>query len=263
MPKVGVVANFDPDRRGFLTDAMQGLVNLQLGNGNQVTNVLAAHADYGVTPLYQNPDVGTGLFPFAGGRKLQPVPGQPTLVYPVRGANGSTGTNFIRGGKAQPYREYPSFPVFRPGGVTNYGPVIIYRTDATFITRLNSWWNNSPLPPGMRYAEMNDVLAWNTLGGSPLISQADLATLYGFPLANIHSVVDVQDLDGNTKINTKPLPAGMWATHSALLADDTYWTGTCRNPEDWIDSWWYGNNHNVDKTAMKTWLNAHPGARFP
>jgi hypothetical protein len=225
MPKTGVIANFDPDQRGFITPAMQGLTNVQLGNGQVVTNTLVAHPDFGVVSAYQNPDTLTDKFPFPGDRQLRPVPGQATLVYPVASANGSAATSFIRGGKAIPYREYPSY--MTAWNYHGYGggiATVFFRGDATHM--------------------------------------ADLATLYGLTIGTLNQLLP-QDQDGNVKVNYKPLTSVGYATHPDIQADDTYWTGTVRNPLDWTDAWWAGTNHNVDKTLMKTWLDAHVGAKFP
>jgi hypothetical protein len=269
MPKTGVVANFDPDQRGFLSDELKGMTNVQLGNGAMVTNVLAAHADYGISPGYQNPDTQSAIYPFTGDRQLRPVPGQPTLVYPVGSAAGSVSNSFIRGGKANPYREYPSYITGRALGAPTAGPLIFFRSDATHIIRrgdLGSWWNNSPLPPGSRWAEMNDIRAANTggldLAAGNLISLVTLASLYGVPVAQLNDLLP-QDTDGNVKQNFKPLPGNKWGGDPVIQADDTYWTGTVRDPAHWSDSWWDGTNHNVDKDLMETWLTANPGARFP
>jgi hypothetical protein len=270
MPKTGIIANFDPDQRGFITPAMQGLTNVQLGNGAMVTNTLVAHPEFGVVSGYQNPDTQTDKFPFPGDRQLRPVPGQATLVYPVASANGSVATSFIRGGKAQPYREYPSYMAQwnyhgYGGGIAN----LFFQTGASHIVNsglLGTWYNNSPLPPGARWGELNDVRYANTSGAlrslGQLISLADLASLYGLTIGTLSQLLP-QDQDGNVKVNYKPLTGVGYALHPEIQADDSYWTGTVRNPLDWTDAWWDGSNHNVDKTLMATWLTAHPGAKFP
>jgi hypothetical protein len=288
VPQAGIVSAFDPDQRGFLTPALQGFTAIQTAR----TGTIALNPDTGVTSYYQNPDnIATGVtvnveagtvdtfpivrkFPYAGGRQIRPQPGQPVLFYQAAsGSDSALSTNYMRGGKADPYRDYPSYPIRRfvhgeyisGSGISS---LIYRRTDADFAVDANTWDSNSPLPPGWRWVEMTDILYENTGGipGGPqnpgdLITEADLAAMYHIPIEEIEGLLP-QDQDGRLMRNARPLSGGLWALHPSILGNDAYWTGQVRNPEDWDDPYWYGNNNLVDKEGLSAYLQAHPGCRF-
>jgi hypothetical protein len=272
VPAVGLVNNFDPDQRGFLTSAMQGYVPYQAGSGAGTYGGLTVHADHGVAPGYQNPNTLNNVFPNKGAGEMRPQPGQPNLIYPSAAGLPNFNTSYIRGGKAEPYRPYPNYPVARNyhgefGAGISIGTLIYYRDDVDYVSRFGAS-TNSPLPPGMRYGEITDLLYENTSGipGGPtdpgqLISVADLAALYDTAIGDIDQLLP-QDLDGRIRVNVKPLTGGLWALHPDILNDDTYWTGTTKDPLNWVDDFWYGNNNTVDKTGLTAYLAAHPGCQL-
>jgi hypothetical protein len=107
-PVVGVVSNFDPDYRQTVTDAMQGYTMLQQQVGGSTVGRLAVHGDYGVIPPgFDQP--------------MRPVPGQPTVIYPVGSGTNSASLAFIRGGKVDYKRVYPALDLIRNSRVFTFG----------------------------------------------------------------------------------------------------------------------------------------------
>jgi hypothetical protein len=225
-PTVGLVSNYDPDQRGFLSPALSGFTMLQVGSGAGTYGTLGTHAEYGKEPVFNNSY--SYEVPFEGHYKMRPTPGQPTLIYPAAAHGPAFNTSFIRGGKALPYREYPRHEL---GGIPF--SVIVIRGDVDFVGVLgDSWLSNSPIPPGVRYYEGT--------GGEVL-------GLESLP----------HDLDGRVRVNIKPLPIGK--TTVDIAGDDSYWTGTTRDPLNWQDDFWYGYNNNINKVKLAAFLQAHPG----
>ncbi|MBA3829906.1 MAG: hypothetical protein H0X33_13280 [Taibaiella sp.] len=94
VPVVGLVNNFDPDQKNFLTTPMKGYTMLQVGSGVATYGALAVNADYNVLPPGQD-------------FSLRPEPGKPALIYPVAGGNTSLNTSFIHGDGNELKRYYP------------------------------------------------------------------------------------------------------------------------------------------------------------
>lgn len=265
VPTVAVVNNFDPDQKGFITPGLAGYTPVQ----TEFSGTIVANGDYGISPRYQNPDTLVYKYPFAGGRQIRPQPGQPVMVYRASADSPNMNTSFLRGGKAEPYRDYPSYPIRRNfpsyGAGTAISPLLFYKDDVDFCLHFDTWDSNSPLPPGVRWAEMNDIRYWNTNGErlalGEIITEQELADLYYMPVEDINQLLP-QDLEGRPKVNVRPLPGELWSIHPTIFNNGAYWTGQVRNPVDWNDAYWYGASKAVDKTLLEAYLNTHPGSRF-
>lgn len=94
VPEVALVNNLDVDQKTFVTEVMKGFTMVQKGAGAGIYNTLTTQGDYG--------EQG-----FGNEFKTRPIPGQPTLIYPVASQSGSANTSFIRGGRVDPKRYYP------------------------------------------------------------------------------------------------------------------------------------------------------------
>jgi hypothetical protein len=254
-PSIGLVNNFDPDQIGFLTPTMQGFAMMQVGSGAGTVGRLAVHADYGKKPIESL-------------AKLRLEPGKPTLIYPVAANGPSFNTSFIRGGKETPYRKYPNFPLFRRGGEFESHEVIVIRQDTApngvGVDQFFGWGSNAALAPGYRYWEINDWRYWNTSGtATSLVSEAYLISLYG--LSSIDDLLPI-DPDGVIARNFRPLTDASFATSyaisPAILADDSYWSGTAKNPLEWVEVDEYWQSLGITKESLQAYFDAHPGAKL-
>lgn len=298
-PELGVVSNFDPDYRGSVTDAMQGYTMLQQQVGVSTVGRLAVHGDYGKVPPGQM-------------QTMRAVPGQPTLIYPVGSGVGSGSLSYIKGGKVEYRRYYQALKLTKNNRTYTFGDAgnqgtndydftstIITRADATFLNLdLDlSWSENSPLPPGVRYYDLevranenfrasffdpipagSDMPAGKNIG---MILAANGLTLSAYRAKLVRSSADIDpftDYDsylphdslGNIRANTvKPTPNDVFYKLTEEFQDDSYWTGEVKDPVNWKDDYWdgldrdaSGGNPRVDRAGMKTWLTAHPKAKF-
>lgn len=259
VPEVGLVSNFDPDQKGFITGPFKGFTMLQVGSGVGTYGTLAAHADYGKQALLNNPFSQTNIY--LRNHKMRPEPGQPYLINKVSGFGASSNNSFIRGGKAEPYRVYPSYTL---SNALDSPANEVLTQDITYFFDSNVLLStNTALPPRHRYWEIGDWRAFNTGGlisGAPLISDATLAAIYGLS--------DLEDLlprgpDGVIKRNLKPLPADKWSGDLSVKNNDTYWTGNVPDPVTWVevDGYW-SDVLGLTAASIQTYLTAHPGARL-
>lgn len=299
-PQVGVVSNFDPDHKDFITDAFKGYTMLQRQVGVSTVGTLVASGDYGrVPPGTQQGQFYSGTDGIKQKAPMRPEPGQPVIIYPVAGGTTSANLNYIKGGKIDYKRTYPTKLLIRNhrdfrfgdtsdlGGTNSYNgtSTIIVRGDVDFLTLelVNGWTQNSPLPPGMRYLELNDLL------GEKFAFFHGPSQLAGYPISAFEPppFTDINDpfTDYNTflphagfiseaeqgviRTNPKPLPSTAWYNLAEVRADDTYWTGEVFDPINWKDDYWdgldrdpTGNSPRVDRELMAAWLEAHPGAIF-
>jgi hypothetical protein len=269
---------------------MKGFTMLQKQVGTATVGVLSVHGDYGKVPPGQ-------LEP------MLPVPGQPTVIYPVGGGNGSTSLSFIKGGKVDYKRLYPSRRLIRNHrsytiselgnmGENLYTPehtVVVAASanitaDGGFIDldSIGSWIENSPLPPGMRYLELNDILgdifaaSHGSLVGKNIGDFfPPIYTIIADPFTDYDSFLPhagfVSPLSpGTIRTNIKALPGSAWFNLYEIYSTDfSYWTGELSgvDPLTWQDDFWdgldrdpTGNTPRVDRKKMKDWLLAHPDA---
>jgi hypothetical protein len=264
VPDAAIVSNFDPDQRQFLTDAVQGMVMVQ----DALTGRLAYHDGYGAVPPGQT-------------QPLRPQPGQTTLLYPVSAAGPAMNTTLIRGGKVEPKRTYPvklltkAQVIYIFGDTSDVGLHIVYKPDETVVAAdgTNSDWNeNSPLPPGMRYIELQDM-EWIvfTQFGLPLpgtrVSDSDEPDIFatipsGVRPPDLYTIILPRDSQGNIRHNVKPLPPRAWSHLPEVYADYSYWTGEVRDPVSWVSQDPYWQERGFTKAGIETFLASHPAARF-
>jgi hypothetical protein len=162
------------------------------------------------------------------------------------------------------------FIVYRPD------EVIVVNTEALFFNLESnlSWGENSPLPPGLRYFELDDMRhKIFTQFGDPFQPGIGVDDLIYPNLTNIlqlgsnpESILLPKDSQGNIRTNLKPLPADAWYRLPDYYADFTYWTGEVLDPLNWQDDYWDGLDRGgvprVDRAGMAAYLEEHPAARF-
>jgi hypothetical protein len=290
-PIVGVVSNFDPDIREFLTAPYQGFTSLQVGAGDSgIYGTLAVQSDY-TKAMSQSEAEALGLSEADRERinkkRLVPRPGYPALIFPASGSSGpALNTSFIRGGKRDDLvRAYPvkhltkAFTTYEFGDTSNPGLHITYQIDDTVITwdgaagAPDHWDQNSPLPPGVRYWELQDLLGQMQQGigalpiapGSPAPVGVDvpgfLSITLHVPLGDIEILLPHDSL-GNLRTNVKPLPGEAWWHLAEVYMDDTLWTGEVLDPLEWVEHDSYWQSRGITADTLAAFLDAHPGARL-
>jgi hypothetical protein len=242
VPLVGLINNFDPDQKTFLTDPLKGMTMLQVGSGAGTYGTLAVQAGYGKSATARMDDYnfnfGYGGLPQATAALepsiIYPEPGKPNLIYPAAGVSPAINTNILEGGKGTARRYYFEGPLLTADG----SPIpLAVRAGATFLIRpLEFGSSNTALPPGLRYFEPADY------------DQPGNPDLYA------------RDYEGILRPNVKTLPTGFKSSDAAIQADDTYWTGTVRDPVNWIDKNFV--SFALDTVAMAAYLEAHPGCKL-
>jgi hypothetical protein len=254
-PSIGLINKFDPDQIGFLTPTMQDFAMMQVGSGAGTVGRLAVHADYGKKPIESL-------------AQLRLEPGKPVLIYPVAANGPAFNTSFIRGGKETPYRKYPNFPLFRRGGEGESHEFIVISQDTApngvGIDRFFGWVSNSALPPGYRFWEINDWRYWNTSGlATSLVSEDYLIDVYH--LNFIEELLPIGP-EGEISRNARPLTDAPFATSyaisPAILADDSYWSGTAKNPLEWVEVDEYWQSIGITKESLQAYFDEHPGAKL-
>lgn len=105
VPEAALVSKFDVDQREFLTPAFKGFSMIQKGSEVGTYGTLTVQADYETPPEDRN-------------KRVRPIPGQPTLVYPVAAQSGSANTSFIRGGNTDLKRYFPVKLLIRDSFIT-------------------------------------------------------------------------------------------------------------------------------------------------
>ncbi len=288
------VSNPDPDMRKMLTAPMQGMVSTIQGSGIGLTGRVSINTDVGTT------DPATG-------KPLLQTPGQPMLLYPASAGDTGLNTVFTRGGQFGQNRNYPlkllttathsyTFGDTEEQGLTFYNQqkAVVVRNGTDSFLNIDSgssseWDQNSPIPPGMRYVELTDVIfpIYNSapIGpGSNLeirLRNLGISTVeeyYGLllqlaagndPTFTDYDLFLPHDSLGHIRQNILTLPIDAFYHLSDFYNQDKYWTGECDDPLNWEDSWWLGldidpsgNTPRVDKAGLATYLQAHPNAQL-
>jgi hypothetical protein len=266
-PGVALVNNFDPDQKGFVTETMKGFAMLQYGAREGTVGRLAVHTDYGKTPI-------------GSLDQMRLEPGKPSLLYPVAAHGPNLNTTFIRGGKETRYRHYDDtnlINIFTPlTGGSGFADFMIINQSAPVNlvggTPIQNWASNSALPPSWRYLEINDWRAYNTGGvdllAGHIISEAELfaalsaqLSFSGVVLTSLDEILP-HDPEGNIRRNVRPLTGEDYSFSAAILADDSYWSGTAFDPLKWveIDEWW--QEYGLTAATIQAYFDAHPGAKL-
>lgn len=295
-PQLGVAGSADPDQRGFVTDALKGYTMVQRQVGAATTGVLSVNADYGKVPqtLYNNRQTD-----FVKDKPMRMLPGQPYVFYPVASGSTSAGLSYLKDGKADYVRTYPSQFLTRnhrsyihgEGGdfarnVFDQGETIVGHPDVDFLFPDFglAWGDNSPLPPGLRYVELEDVAAEAFgifLGSVDFLSlegktrddfgRPPYSGNYNDPYPDSQSNTFLpKDVNGNVRKNILKLPDGAWFYLSQFYSlHDEYWTGEVADPLNWQDTYWdgldrdpTGKHPRVYRPGMAEWLKAHPKAQL-
>jgi hypothetical protein len=268
VPSEGVVSNFDSDQKQFLTKALEGLTLVQY------------HTHAGLA--FQD---GYDALPPGQTQPFRPLPGQSVLSYPIAAGSPAMSTNFIRGGKENLKRVYPTKYLTKArvtytfGDTADPGIHIFYHPEETVVGDAGLyfdigsralWDENSPLPPGVRYIELQDMewIVFTQFGlplpGTRLSDAAEpdiFATIpSGEKPPDLYTIILPRNHEGDIKHNVVPLPGGAWSHLPEVYADYSYWTGEVTDPVSWagIDDYW--KYRGITPALVQTFLDNHPAA---
>jgi hypothetical protein len=144
-------------------------------------------------------------------------------------------------------------PAFKP---------VLYADDTDTMTNQFDfiWPYYSPLPPGVRYTEWADLKPHFDNGNAFNAYEDTVQNLImGYDSEGVqHKNIKQLPLDGSVRSGywIKPDGHGGRSNGATIIGDDSYWTGTCKDPLNYHDAVW---EELVDYDKLALYLQQHPG----